>query len=42
MHGFATVNSVFDWQYRPAGLDPTHFARGRTFLLGLSADPQPR
>lgn len=32
------LENLFDGRYQPAGLTPTYFARGRTFLLGLSAD----
>jgi outer membrane receptor protein involved in Fe transport len=35
---FATVNNVFDWRWQPTGLAATLLARGRTFLLGLSAE----
>jgi outer membrane receptor for ferrienterochelin and colicins len=35
---FVTANNIFDYRHQPANLGVTHFARGRTFLLGLSAD----
>jgi outer membrane receptor protein involved in Fe transport len=38
VRAFATVNNVFDWRWQPTGLSATLLARGRTFLLGLSAD----
>jgi hypothetical protein len=32
------VNNVLDYRNRPAGISSTFFARGRTFLVGISAD----
>jgi len=38
MRAFAMVNNIFDWRYHADGLNAAYLERGRTFLLGLSAD----
>jgi outer membrane receptor for ferrienterochelin and colicins len=38
VRAFAMVNNIFDWRYHAAGLNSAFLERGRTFLVGLSAD----